>query len=117
MAKIFNESQNELLDVSLNGIITDVNGDIGTISIERMFITSININAQKEEITTLQLKFICFSTVDIIYSDDKSGNLEIHYGLTNFIFSGCAYSVEGGKSLLDKFDANVNNLNSSFFNP
>jgi len=114
MAKIFSEYQNELFDVSLNGIITDVNGDIGTISIERMFITSININARDEEITTLQLKFLCFSTVDIIYSDEKSGNVEIHYGLTNFIFSGCAYSVEGGKSLLDKFDANVNNINFQF---
>ena len=37
--KIISENQNELFDISLNGIITDVNGDIGTISIERMFIT------------------------------------------------------------------------------
>lgn len=113
-AKIISENQNELFDISLNGIITDVNGDIGTISIERMFINSMNISAKKGEIITFQLEFLCFSAVDIIYSDEKSGNIEIRYGLTNFIFSGCTYSEEDGKLLLDKFDANVNNINFLF---
>lgn len=112
--KIISENQNELFDISLNGIITDVNGDIGTISIERMFINSMNISAQEGEYITFQLEFLCFSAVDIIYSDEKSGNVEIHYGLTNFIFSGCTYSNEDGKLLLDKFDANVNNINFLF---
>lgn len=112
--KIIKENKKELLNISLNGIITDVNGDTGTISIEGMFITSMNISAQKGEITIFQLEFICFSIVDIIYSDEKSRNVEIHYGLTNFIFSGCTYSEDDGKFLLDKFDANINNINFLF---
>ncbi len=113
MNKIINEYQRKFFDISLNGIISDANADIGTISIEKMFINSRKIKKQKGEIST-QLKFVCLSTVDIIYSDEKSRNVEIHYGLTNFIFSGCVYSVKGSNFLLDKFDANVNNINFLF---
>ncbi len=114
MAKIIEGNQKGLFDVSLNGIVVDEIEDIGTISIEKMAINSITINSKKGEIVTIQLKLLCFSIVDIIYSDEKSGKVKIHYGLTNFIFSGCIYSIEGKNSLLDKFNVNVNNLNFQF---
>ena len=114
MVQIIEENLKGLFEVSLNGIVLDEIEDIGTISIEKMAINSLNIKVQKGENVKFELEFFCISTVDIIYSDEKSGNVEIHYGLTNFIFSGCSYSVEDEKSLLDKFDANVNNINLLF---
>lgn len=113
-AKIIEADQKVLFDVSLNGIIIDEIEDIGTISIERMAIDSTTVSSRNGEYWTIQLKLRCFSIVDIIYSDEKSGKVKIHYGLTNFIFSGCIYSIEGKNSLLDNFNANVNNLNFQF---
>lgn len=49
-----------------------------------------NISAKKGETVTIKFELRCFSNVDILYSDEKSRTVEIHYGLTNFIFSGCS---------------------------
>ncbi len=72
-----------------------------------MAIEHLEVSAEIGEFMTLKLALRCFSAVDIIYSDEKSGRVEIHYGLTNFIFLGCA-------PLLNQFNTNVNNLNFQF---
>ena len=101
-------------EVSLNGILFDENDeskDIGTISIEKMAVVSWSyINCKPGKPLTLQLELLCISNVDIIYSNEESICVEIHYGLTNFIFWGCEYSEEDGRFLLDKFNAKINNL-------
>ena len=103
-----------IIEAKLNGFVIDENDDIGTISIEKLAINSSSVSSKKGEYVQLELKMICYSTVDIIYSDEKSVDAEIHYGLTNFVFSGCEYSVEDNKHILDRFDATVNNFNILF---
>lgn len=103
-----------IVKAKLNGIVIDENDDIGTISIEKLAINSLSVSSKKGECVQLELKMICYSTVDIIYSDEKSVDAEIHYGLTNFVFLGCEYSVEDNKHILDRFDATVNNFNILF---
>lgn len=107
--KEFNEGQK--FEVNLNGIITDVNDDIGTISIEKIALAKIEVSGKKGELLKCDLELICFSAIDILYSDETSGEVEIHYGLTNFIFTGCSCSVAGGNSVPDKIIFNVNNYN------
>ena len=89
-AKIIEEYKKGLFNISLNGIVTNEIEGTGIISIEKMSINSMNISAKKGETVTIKFELRCFSNVDILYSDEKSRTVEIHYGLTNFIFSGCS---------------------------
>jgi hypothetical protein len=108
---IISENQKGLFDVSLNGKVTDPQGFI---YIEKMVINSINISGEKGKIITFRLELYCDSSVDITFSNETFENVQVHYGLTNFLFSGCAYTTVGDTFLLDKFNAKINGLNFLF---
>lgn len=110
-ARIISEFTKGKFDISLNGKVMDPQGSI---SIRKMIISSIKNSFEKGKIVTFQLILDCVSTIDITFSNEKFEKLEVHYGLTNFIFSGCTYTTVGNTFLLDKFNAKVNNLNFLF---
>ncbi|MCD4821171.1 MAG: hypothetical protein K8R11_03690 [Methanococcoides sp.] len=98
----------------LNGSIVDKNNEIGHISIEGLLVTSSGLSAKSGENVKNKVSMICLSNVDIVYSDEKSIDVESHYGLTNFVFLGCEYSKNGRSRILDKFKANIRDLSFLF---
>lgn len=110
-APIFNENKKGLFDISLHG---NVSIPRGSILIEKLFISNLNLRMDEGKPVTLTLELLCNSTINISFSDEESEKIVIHYGLTNFVFSGCAYSKIGDRLFLDKFNAEVNGLNFLF---
>lgn len=110
--KAVNEKLKSRPELSLNGILFDDNDEsnnIGTISIEKLVVVS-RSELNHELGKALQFELLCLSNVGIIYSNKELVSVEIHYGLTNFVFWGCEYSEKDGSFFLDKFNAEINNL-------
>lgn len=68
-ARIIQENQKGPFEISLSGKVRDPSGYI---SIEKMFINTINIDFKKGKTVKVWLELFCFSFVDITFLDKKN---------------------------------------------
>ncbi|NPE31774.1 hypothetical protein HNV12_28215 [Methanococcoides sp. SA1] len=113
-ATIMNKTRENLVELSLNGVVFDKSEAVATISIEKMAINNSTLKFEKANPVNIYLKMRCFSDINIIYSDEKLIEVDIHYGLTNFVFFGCETSKVNKQSIRNKFKIEVENYNFLF---
>ncbi|MDO8870763.1 MAG: hypothetical protein Q7V10_08460 [Methanobacteriaceae archaeon] len=104
IADLFNEFQEKIIKVDIDGNIHDPEGKI---KIEKSYLNSIKIDYKKDK--HLKFKFVLkiFEPIEIIFGETKSDEITISSGLTNFIFRGCNNVVnpfDSFKAKIDEFE-------------
>lgn len=112
--EIMNMNGRGLINVSMGG---EVKNPQGKMIINRAFIDKLTTKFNKaDSIATCSIVLKSFDVVELNFLDDKEmENLELHSGLTNFIFGGCErYDTGKGGFRVDRFRCKIKNFEAIF---
>src|SRR3989338_10014359 len=112
--EIMNMNNKGLINVSMDG---EVQNPQGNIIMKRAYIDKLTTKFNKaESVATCFIILKSFDTVELIFIDDtKIDSLELHAGLTNFVF-GCCERHDTGKGgfVVDRFRCKLRNTEIIF---
>jgi len=85
------------------------------ISINDLYLNSLELVAEKGKFIILELDFIIVSDIIVKYHHlSEDDVVTIDFGLTNFLFNGCEWSEIGNRRVRDKFQVKINGFDVLF---
>ncbi len=98
-------NQRRIINASLDGSILE---PCGKIEANRLVLSTLDIQIDKNKQNSYAV-FRSFYPVRMTFSDIQQDDIvELHYGLTNFLFNGCEWCLKGNIKTRDKFSVIIN---------
>lgn len=109
--KIVNENSMKLIEVALEG---SVESPKGKISIEKLYIDSINIRFNEGALNSI-VKLVAFSEANLKFYEETPSKVNIRFGMVNFVFGGCEMTRLGEHGFkYDKFSVKIDETDITF---